>query len=399
MKFGDDIDPIALEVSVKNAAGKKVRYRLLDSPKPPVWLKLSDDVLGGRLPIEEGPGPRSYEAQVVAELADGSAVSSPQAIRITGTCPKPIHRERSNARECGVSHYHEGKHDSCGFSDEELTFDSSCTTYYRSDLTVHSVSCSISFSDGLPGTGDRFLSALAQPYQDLICLRRGFECGHCLYGSGSGGPDATPTTSSCTGHCANRKSCEHPSFGVQQYFSCALPSFELERCEQADGIPLPLYQFATELGGTTYQTIELARAEAEPRVCRDHCIRDLRCKGFTYVVPGAEAVNPRCHLKENLQGSVAATSKVSGVVRTSDPGGELEWYTNRPGRDIQQGFALPHADPTLCRKACQDNPICRAFTYVRPALGQPPVCWLKNDVPAPAITEDTWSCVSGIVSR
>ena len=67
---------------------------------------------------------------------------------------------------------------------------------------------------------------------------------------------------------------------------------------------------------------------------------------------------------------------------------------DRPGSDLRHGFALPQADPGLCRQACDEDSQCRAYTYVKPGVqAGSAVCWLKHAVP-PAVANDC--CVSGI---
>jgi hypothetical protein len=60
----------------------------------------------------------------------------------------------------------------------------------------------------------------------------------------------------------------------------------------------------------------------------------------------------------------------------------LETNTDRPGMDYSN-FDLPSANPSLCEQACNADPDCKAFTYVKPGIQGPnPRCWLKNDIPA-----------------
>jgi hypothetical protein len=60
----------------------------------------------------------------------------------------------------------------------------------------------------------------------------------------------------------------------------------------------------------------------------------------------------------------------------------LETNTDRPGMDYNN-FDLASANPSLCEQACNADPDCRAFTYVKPGVqGANPRCWLKNGVPA-----------------
>jgi hypothetical protein len=63
-----------------------------------------------------------------------------------------------------------------------------------------------------------------------------------------------------------------------------------------------------------------------------------------------------------------------------------------PGMDYKS-FDLRTADPEQCRKACDDDPKCMAWTYVKPGFrGRNASCWLKSDLPAP-VRDDC--CISG----
>jgi hypothetical protein len=59
----------------------------------------------------------------------------------------------------------------------------------------------------------------------------------------------------------------------------------------------------------------------------------------------------------------------------------LETNTDRPGMDYNN-YDLPSANPSLCEQACNSDPDCKAFTYVKPGVqGPKPRCWLKNGIP------------------
>src|SRR6266571_5624618 len=67
---------------------------------------------------------------------------------------------------------------------------------------------------------------------------------------------------------------------------------------------------------------------------------------------------------------------------------------DRRGSDLKPGYNLPAADPALCKKDCDADPNCQAYTYVKPGFqGPQPRCWLKSAVPA-AVKNDC--CVSGV---
>jgi hypothetical protein len=73
---------------------------------------------------------------------------------------------------------------------------------------------------------------------------------------------------------------------------------------------------------------------------------------------------------------------------------------------VEPGFDRPGADyenfeqtgsfqsPGLCRDACDSQPQCRSFTYVKPGIAGPKArCWLKNTVPPPV---ESLCCISGV---
>lgn len=71
----------------------------------------------------------------------------------------------------------------------------------------------------------------------------------------------------------------------------------------------------------------------------------------------------------------------------------MEWNIDRTYMSYQN-FDLPSDDPKACQDACENDPPCKAWTYVRPNTiqGPQPRCWLKNIVPAP---QPATCCVSG----
>jgi hypothetical protein len=71
----------------------------------------------------------------------------------------------------------------------------------------------------------------------------------------------------------------------------------------------------------------------------------------------------------------------------------LETNTDRPGMDYSN-FDLASANPSLCEQACNSDPDCRAFTFVKPGVQGPSAkCWLKNGIPT-ATPNDC--CDSGV---
>jgi len=72
----------------------------------------------------------------------------------------------------------------------------------------------------------------------------------------------------------------------------------------------------------------------------------------------------------------------------------FEWDIDRLGSDYSN-FDLPVANPQLCKDACDRDPKCKAWTYVKPNTiqGPRPRCWLKYAVPNPL---KSTCCVSGV---
>lgn len=74
-------------------------------------------------------------------------------------------------------------------------------------------------------------------------------------------------------------------------------------------------------------------------------------------------------------------------------GTTVEPNTDRGGADYIS-HDLPAPDPALCRKACDQDPKCRAYTYVKPGVQGPLArCYLKDPAPAARPNE---CCVSGV---
>lgn len=90
-----------------------------------------------------------------------------------------------------------------------------------------------------------------------------------------------------------------------------------------------------------------------------------------------------------------ATSAEDVSQGPSERPGVLELDTDRYGQDYKS-LDLPAADPKLCQAACEREPQCRAFSYVKPGIqGPAPRCWLKHSVPHPSRNT---CCVSGVKS-
>ncbi len=104
-------------------------------------------------------------------------------------------------------------------------------------------------------------------------------------------------------------------------------------------------------------------------------------------------------LLRRLSALLTATLLVASVAQAGPPPIPLaavpcttEPNVNRAGQDYASMDVPPN--PSVCRIACENDPQCRAYTYVRPGVQGPSAkCWLKNGVP-PA--QPDANCVSGV---
>ncbi|MGA1862011.1 choice-of-anchor C family protein [Deferribacter thermophilus] len=71
----------------------------------------------------------------------------------------------------------------------------------------------------------------------------------------------------------------------------------------------------------------------------------------------------------------------------------FEYSTDRPGYDYKN-FDLQQNNALLCKQACDNDPKCKAWTFVKPGYQGPnPRCWLKYAVPNPVLNTFT---ISGV---
>jgi len=88
-----------------------------------------------------------------------------------------------------------------------------------------------------------------------------------------------------------------------------------------------------------------------------------------------------------------AGSIVGPIALAAQHGFDVESNSNRPGKDYRN-FDLAKPDYRQCQSACDQDPKCRAFTYVKPGKqGASARCWLKSAAPK-ARKDDC--CISGV---
>jgi hypothetical protein len=125
------------------------------------------------------------------------------------------------------------------------------------------------------------------------------------------------------------------------------------------------------------------------RSCKQACEGDQRCVAWTLVKAGVQGPHAICYLKDSVPPKTANACCTSGtIVRAANA---IEANTDRPGHDLRQTSA---ADPAQCKGACDGEPACVAWTWVKAGWqGPAPRCYLKKVVPkaVPATC-----CTSGI---
>jgi len=140
----------------------------------------------------------------------------------------------------------------------------------------------------------------------------------------------------------------------------------------------------------------------DPAVCATRCEREGRCRAWAFSYPGTVAIGGSnsavCWLKSRVTPRVENPCCVSGVKGAGlielRPG-PVETSIDRTGGDYRH-FDLG-SDPSglSCKKACEGDNRCRAWTYVRVGyLGSSARCYLKDKVTAPRRKP---CCLSGVV--
>jgi hypothetical protein len=169
--------------------------------------------------------------------------------------------------------------------------------------------------------------------------------------------------------------------------------------QTADLLTSPLA--CTVENSCTFATAQDAATKVRPSssfskyCCRDYSVwKNTQTGEFTIVKGqgsagfGWQFENLCCEEAEDFAGKPGVCSGTRGV-----SGWKTEENIDRPGGDYQD-FDLSSPNIELCRKSCEDDPNCKAFTYAKPgSQGAKARCWLKNIVPQPMTST---CCTSGV---
>jgi hypothetical protein len=140
----------------------------------------------------------------------------------------------------------------------------------------------------------------------------------------------------------------------------------------------------------------------DPAVCQQRCDRDNRCRAWVFSYPGTAAMGgsnlATCWLKNQVKPLVENQCCVTGVkgggLGENRPG-PVETSIDRFGGDYRRFDIASSPNAEVCKKACEDDDRCRAWTYVRPGYhGASARCFLKERITRPRRTP---CCVSGVV--
>jgi hypothetical protein len=190
----------------------------------------------------------------------------------------------------------------------------------------------------------------------------------------------TADASSCAGSCRNDGACRSFTW-VAGYGNgvCWLKNGVPDPVPapgMTSGVP-PVLEVGVNRGGSDYRNF--APAEARAELCAGECARDLGCRSWTYVAPGAYGTG-MCWLKNAVPAASGCSTCTSGVLdRALEPG------YNRGGGDL--GAGMNAASARACGNECAKREDCRSFTFTGYAGNN---CWLKGGEPG-ASAAPGWS--------
>lgn len=160
--------------------------------------------------------------------------------------------------------------------------------------------------------------------------------------------------------------------------------------------PPALAQVGFDRPGSDYRHFSLA--SGDPAECAMVCERDRRCRAWSFSYPAGQPGGALCRLKAAVPKRTADSCCVSGVrgagvmeSRTRT----LEMSIDRIGGDLRDFGLRPGQDDDACRRACDADSKCRAWTFARPGYGgRDARCYLKSEIKPPSRSP---CCISGVV--
>jgi hypothetical protein len=140
-------------------------------------------------------------------------------------------------------------------------------------------------------------------------------------------------------------------------------------------------------GGDYLRSLSLS---GDPAECALLCEHDRRCRAWSFNYPTDRSETAVCWLKDKVPARVESFCCVSGVrgAGVIEPrSGAVEASTDRFGGDYRSFDIKSDEKPEnddACRKACEADNKCRAWTYARPGYaGKEARCFLKKDIKPP----------------
>jgi hypothetical protein len=136
----------------------------------------------------------------------------------------------------------------------------------------------------------------------------------------------------------------------------------------------------------------------DPALCAARCEHERNCRAWSFSYPLTAAPAAMCWLKSKVTPPVANDCCVSGVRGAGvvePPIGATEFGIDRIGGDYRVLELPPDPSGAACERACQGEPKCRAWTYLRPGyMGPAARCYLKDRLKAPRRSP---CCISGVI--
>jgi hypothetical protein len=155
-------------------------------------------------------------------------------------------------------------------------------------------------------------------------------------------------------------------------------------------------QVGFDRSGGDYASFTLR--SGDPAQCAARCERDPRCRAWAFSYPATESTQAVCWLKSRVTPRTPAPCCVSGVrgAGVIQPHvGPVEFAVDRPGADYKQFELPPDHTGASCRRACEADGECRAWTYLRQGyIGPSAYCYLKTRITRP---QRRPCCISGVV--